>query len=74
MENVPHLTFSQAFLSECAGSFTPQLITEMEMHLSLYQSKRGKVRNQNYNTIVAISELSCNYGNLHSQYLTETVE
>lgn len=51
-----------------------QLITEMEMCLSLYQSKRGKVRNPNYNTIVPVFELSCNYGNVHSQYLTETVE
>lgn len=74
MENVPHLTFSQAFLNECARSVTPQLITEMEMCLSLYQSKRSKVRNQNYNTIVPVSELSCNYGSLHSQYLTETID
>lgn len=74
MENVSHLTFAQAFLNECARSFTLQLITEVEMCFSLYQSKISEVGNQNYNTIVPISELSCNYGNLHSQYLTETIE
>lgn len=74
IENVPHLTLSQAFLNECARSITLQLITEVEICLPLYQSRTSKVRNQNYNTTMPISELNCNYGNLHSQYLTETVE
>lgn len=72
MENDSSPTFAQAFLNEWAKSFASWLITEMVTCLSLCQSKNSEIRNQNYNTIEPNSELSCNYGNLHSQYLTET--
>lgn len=51
METVPYFTFSQVFLNECARSFIPQLITEMEMCLTVpEQGRQGKKPELQYNS------------------------